>query len=162
VLEQLDAGADYVVEAGLAPRPPWRACAHTAEARHDGDAVAVRRRARDEVRRVAFRDIHSRSRMASACSRRRRSNQPEQGFPMISVTRLDGTPMIVNCDQIAWIEYVPDTVISLMNGEKLIVGERPETIVERVHEFRRAISGVRRTGQVISGLTLATDAGGDR
>jgi flagellar protein FlbD len=82
---------------------------------------------------------------------------------MIPVTRLDGTPMIVNCEQIAWIEYVPDTVISLMNGEKLIVSERPETIVERVHDFKRAISGgARRTGPAVGGLTLAADAGGDR
>ena len=61
---------------------------------------------------------------------------------MIPVTRLDGTPMIVNTDQIAWVEYIPDTVISLMNGEKLIVRETPETIVERIREFRRAITGL--------------------
>ena len=58
---------------------------------------------------------------------------------VIPVTRLDGTPMIVNTDQIAWVEYIPDTVISLMNGEKLIVRETPEIIVDRVREFRRAI-----------------------
>ena len=58
---------------------------------------------------------------------------------MIPVTRLDGTPMIVNTDQIAWIEYIPDTVISLMNGEKLIVRETPEVIVERIRDFRRAM-----------------------
>jgi flagellar protein FlbD len=61
---------------------------------------------------------------------------------VIPVTRLDGTPMIVNTDQIAWVEYIPDTVISLMNGEKLIVRETPETIVERIREFRRAIAGL--------------------
>jgi flagellar protein FlbD len=60
---------------------------------------------------------------------------------MIPVTRLDGTPMVVNTDQIAWIEYIPDTVISLMNGEKLIVRETPEIIVERIREFRRAVLG---------------------
>jgi flagellar protein FlbD len=60
---------------------------------------------------------------------------------MIPVTRLDGTPMIVNTDQIAWVEYIPDTVISLMNGEKLIVRESPEVIVDRVREFRRAAFG---------------------
>lgn len=69
---------------------------------------------------------------------------------MISVTRLDGTPMIVNTDQIAWIEYIPDTVISLMNGEKLIVREAPELIVDRVKEFRRTLgqppSGARAAG----------------
>ncbi len=61
---------------------------------------------------------------------------------MIAVTRLDGTPMVVNTDQIAWIEHIPDTVVSLMNGEKLIVRETPEVIVERVREFRRSINGV--------------------
>jgi flagellar protein FlbD len=60
---------------------------------------------------------------------------------MISVTRLDGTPMIVNSDQIAWIEYNPDTVVALSNGEKLIVRESPETLVERVKDFKRAIAG---------------------
>lgn len=59
---------------------------------------------------------------------------------MIAVTRLDGTPMIVNTDQIAWVEYIPDTVISLMNGEKLIVREAPEVIVDRVKDFRRALA----------------------
>ncbi len=58
---------------------------------------------------------------------------------MIAVTRLDGTPMVVNSDQIAWIEYSPDTVISLMNGEKLIVREPPETIVDRVKAFKRDV-----------------------
>lgn len=58
---------------------------------------------------------------------------------MIHVTKLNGTPLIVNCDQIAWVEYVPDTVVSLMNGEKLIVRESPDTIVERVVAFRCAV-----------------------
>jgi flagellar protein FlbD len=62
---------------------------------------------------------------------------------MIAVTRLDGTPMVVNSDQIAWIEYNPDTVISLMNGEKLIVRESPEAIVDRVKAFRRDVFGRR-------------------
>ncbi|MGE3843493.1 MAG: flagellar FlbD family protein [Vicinamibacterales bacterium] len=60
---------------------------------------------------------------------------------MIAVTRLNGTSMIVNSDQIAWIEYNPDTVIALMNGEKLIVRETPETLVDRVKDFKRALQG---------------------
>ena len=63
---------------------------------------------------------------------------------MIAVTRLDGTPMIVNSDQITWIEYNPDTVVALSNGEKLIVRESAETLVERVKEFKRAISSAPR------------------
>jgi flagellar protein FlbD len=58
---------------------------------------------------------------------------------MIPVTRLDGSVMVVNDDQIAWIETRPDTVISMMNGEKLLVREALETLVERAREFRRSL-----------------------
>ena len=76
---------------------------------------------------------------------------------MIHVTRLDGSDMVVNVDQIAWIEGMPDTVISLMNGEKLLVREAPDQLVARAKEFKRAIAMplVRRFGEVV----LADEAG---
>jgi flagellar protein FlbD len=78
---------------------------------------------------------------------------------MISVTRLDGTPMIVNADQITWIEFMPDTVISLANGEKLLVREPPEAIVERVRDFKRfVLYGGRRT---VPGPVPMVMAGGE-
>jgi flagellar protein FlbD len=96
--------------------------------------------------------------------RRRRSPRPAGWCRVIAVTRLDGTPMIVNTDQIAWIEYIPDTVISLMNGEKLIVRETPELIVERVREFRRSINGyvARPTRGVPLTVIDAQSGGGDQ
>ena len=48
--------------------------------------------------------------------------------------------MIVNDDQIAWIERHPDTVISMMNGEKLLVRESPDELVERSRHFRRSLA----------------------
>lgn len=68
---------------------------------------------------------------------------------MIQVTRLDGTEMVVNCDQIAWIEYNPDTVIALSNGEKLIVRESPDLLIDRIVAFKRAIA-VERPGPMPS------------
>ena len=59
---------------------------------------------------------------------------------MIPVTRLDGSTMIVNDDQIAWIETHPDTVISMMNGEKLLVRESPDELVERTRHFKRTLA----------------------
>ena len=58
---------------------------------------------------------------------------------MIPVTRLDGSVMVVNDDQIAWIETRPDTVISMMNGETLLVRETPDVLVERARVFRRSL-----------------------
>jgi flagellar protein FlbD len=59
---------------------------------------------------------------------------------MIAVTRLDGSTMIVNDDQIAWIETHPDTVISMMNGEKLLVRESPDELIERTRHFKRSLA----------------------
>ena len=58
---------------------------------------------------------------------------------MIRVTRLDGTGLLVNVDQITWIEFNPDTVISLANGEKLLVRDTPDDIVRRVQEYKRGL-----------------------
>jgi flagellar protein FlbD len=70
---------------------------------------------------------------------------------MIQVTRLDGSVMVVNVDQIAWIEGMPDTVISLMNGEKLLVREAPDQVVARAKAFKRDVAtpAVRRFGEVV-------------
>lgn len=58
---------------------------------------------------------------------------------MIRVTRLDGTPLLVNIDQITWIEFNPDTIIALANGEKLLVCDAPDDIVSRVQDYKRGL-----------------------
>lgn len=58
---------------------------------------------------------------------------------MIHVTRLDGTELLVNVDQVEWIERTPDTVISLVNGEKLLVQETPDELVRRVMAYKRSL-----------------------
>ena len=42
---------------------------------------------------------------------------------MIHVTRLNHTPVVLNCDLIEQVETTPDTVISLTNGQKIMVLE---------------------------------------
>jgi len=58
---------------------------------------------------------------------------------MIEVTRFDGSSMLVNADLIQSIEHTPDTVVSLVNGEKLLVREPPDEVRRRVIEYKRAI-----------------------
>jgi len=58
---------------------------------------------------------------------------------MIAVTRLDGSAMWLNTDLIESVEPTPDTLISMSNGDKLYVRETPDTILERVIGFKRAI-----------------------
>ena len=58
---------------------------------------------------------------------------------MIEVTRRDGTTMLINVDQIESIERTPDTIVSLVNGHKLVVRESPTELVERIVAFKRII-----------------------
>jgi flagellar protein FlbD len=58
---------------------------------------------------------------------------------MIKITRLNHTPLIVNSDLIEHIETTPDTVIALTSGQKYVVLETAEEIVERVVAFRQSL-----------------------
>jgi flagellar protein FlbD len=58
---------------------------------------------------------------------------------MITVTRLDGTEVVVNGDQIATIETTPDTMITLANGQHLLVKEPIAEVVERSIAYRRRV-----------------------
>jgi flagellar protein FlbD len=58
---------------------------------------------------------------------------------MIRLTRLNHVPLILNSDLIEHIEVTPDTVISLTTGQKLMVLESAEEVVERIRDFRRAL-----------------------
>lgn len=58
---------------------------------------------------------------------------------MIQLTRLNHVPLIVNSDLIEHVEVTPDTVVALTTGQKFLVLESAEDVVERVIQFRRAI-----------------------
>jgi flagellar protein FlbD len=55
---------------------------------------------------------------------------------MIEVTRLNGISMILNSDLIKIAESSPDTMLTLIHGEKLIVRESCAEIVEKVLVYR--------------------------
>ena len=58
---------------------------------------------------------------------------------MIAVTRLNHTPLVVNPDLIVFIEETPDTIITLSNGEKIVVQEKVTEVIRRVITFKRSI-----------------------
>lgn len=58
---------------------------------------------------------------------------------MIQLTRLNKQPLIVNSDLIQFVENAPDTVITLVSGEKIVVLETAEEVVQRIVEFRQRI-----------------------
>ena len=58
---------------------------------------------------------------------------------MIQLTRLNNHPLAVNSDLIKFVEQAPDTVITLVNGEKIVVRESAQDVLERVVQFRRSV-----------------------
>lgn len=64
---------------------------------------------------------------------------------MIEVTRLNGNTMTINSDLIKIAEASPDTMLTLIHGEKLIVRESLEEITNKVLEYRaRLLAAVAR------------------
>lgn len=58
---------------------------------------------------------------------------------MIVVKKINGQEIIVNCELIETIEFSPHAVMLLSTGEKIIVDETREAILEKVIEYKRAI-----------------------
>jgi flagellar protein FlbD len=58
---------------------------------------------------------------------------------MIRLTRLNGTEIIVNNDLVKTVEATPDTTLTLINGEKLMVKEPINAVLERIVTFRRQL-----------------------
>ena len=69
---------------------------------------------------------------------------------MITVSRLDGSEVVVNAELIELVEATPDTHLTLTDGKHLIVREAPEEIVARVIAYRRTAYGPLRAVQVAS------------
>jgi flagellar protein FlbD len=72
---------------------------------------------------------------------------------MIELTRLNGRPMVLNSDLIKTAEASPDTMLTLINGEKLIVREDCAEVTERVLAYRaRLLAAVARRTPAFSDL----------
>ena len=58
---------------------------------------------------------------------------------MIRLTRINHEPLVLNSDLIEHIETTPDTVISMTTGQKFMVLESPDEVIDRVILFRHSI-----------------------
>ena len=60
---------------------------------------------------------------------------------MITVTRLDRRVVVINAEQIKMLEATPDTIITLLNGDTLVVRESVDEVVRRAIDYARQIRG---------------------
>ena len=53
---------------------------------------------------------------------------------MITLTRLNGQPFVINAEKIRYIEQTPDTVVCCDTGEKMMVKETLQEVMRRAIE----------------------------
>ena len=63
---------------------------------------------------------------------------------MIILTKLNKEPVTINDRQIEFIEQIPESKVTMMNGRYYIVRESPQEIIEKVTQFNQEIvSGIK-------------------
>ena len=58
---------------------------------------------------------------------------------MIKLTRLNGRTLYLNAELVRFVEPTPDTVISLTDGDRIVVRESPEEVVEAIIDYQRKV-----------------------
>lgn len=64
---------------------------------------------------------------------------------MVSFTRLNGKPIIVNVLLIETVEETPDTMITLTTGKKITVLEKANVVISLVEHYMQKIGSVKGT-----------------
>lgn len=60
---------------------------------------------------------------------------------MVLLTRLNGRTFVVNAELIKMIESTPDTLLTLVNGDCIMVRETVDEVVEKAVDYQRRIHG---------------------
>lgn len=59
---------------------------------------------------------------------------------VIKLTRLNQHTVAINPDVVLWAEASPDTTLCLVGGEKVLVRESLDELIDKVIEFRRQVA----------------------
>jgi flagellar protein FlbD len=57
---------------------------------------------------------------------------------MIKLTRLDGEPFVLNAEIIRYVEAQPATFITILSGERIIVRESMDEVLEKALAYQKA------------------------
>ena len=79
---------------------------------------------------------------------------------MIHLTRPNNQPLAVNCDLIKFVERTPETVLTLVTGEKVVVRETTQQVLDLVLTFRRSIVAHLSLGARDAGMPVRVSSDG--
>lgn len=80
---------------------------------------------------------------------------------MITLTKLNGKPFVLNAELIRTIEESPDTVITLQSGEHIIVKEPMRDVVRLSIEYGRLLRQGLGAGRFSDRVTIARARGNE-
>lgn len=60
---------------------------------------------------------------------------------MITLTRLDKRVIVLNSELIKMLEATPDTIVTLINGDTVLVRESVEEVVAKAIDYARQVRG---------------------
>jgi len=58
---------------------------------------------------------------------------------MIALTRLNGDPFVLNAGYIERLETTPDTVVTMFNGDKYVVRETIDDVVDLIRRWQHRV-----------------------
>lgn len=58
---------------------------------------------------------------------------------MITLTKLNKKEFVLNTDLIKFVEDVPDTLITLIGGDKIFILETKEEVILKIIEYKRMV-----------------------
>jgi flagellar protein FlbD len=58
---------------------------------------------------------------------------------MITLTRMNGQAFVVNAEKIRYVESTPDTVVCCDTGDRLMVRETLQEVVQKAIDYARII-----------------------
>ena len=58
---------------------------------------------------------------------------------MIKLTRLNDSLIVINAELIEYVESLPDTIITLTSGQKILVKEPVDDVIDRTRDYKRSI-----------------------
>ncbi len=80
---------------------------------------------------------------------------------MIKLTRLNGPSFVLNSDLIQRIEATPDTLVTLVDGDRYLVTESVDEVIERVRAHRANVLALTQQieGSTSPGLRIVPNNG---
>ena len=56
---------------------------------------------------------------------------------MIKLTRINESELVINAEMIVFVEAIPDTMITLSSGKKIMLSEPVDMVVQRIIDYKR-------------------------